>query len=609
MNNSQIPLVPTVHRVLAGTVAVALTVCAIAFVSSGSPASAAPAPGWYATAMVRLAHPSGLQKFAKAVSSPNSRRYQQYRPVAWIVKRFGASPKTKSRAIEWFESRGMSAEVDGAGQNLLVDMTAEQAKRFLEPGASVASVRDGGPATVPAGISDIVTGISFLDSDPEKFQTLGKYPPQPSGSPFPANSSMRPHSGTQSGCAAGRRGMIALPEEFRNFTPNQWLDAYGISTLHRQGFKGQGMRIAVIETDGFRRSDIETYGKCYGKRVPPTPITRVGIKKALAPGDETTLDLEVLTAVAPRLKSIDVYQGHGSEAGLMRQVGRALGGPRSKPDAISISLGMCEPWLFAQMQYRRGMDNLFAVAAGAGISVFAAAGDTGSAGCSLDGNSGALPLLAVNDPASSQWVTAVGGTNLVLDARNRIRQEFTWNEGSKGVSGGGGGLSILATSRPWYQQGTKGFRALGLTRALPDIAALADFMPGYSVYCTAEGSCTSKDLPEGGWQPIGGTSAATPLMAGLVTLVSQKLRKQGRKPIGFANPLFYKLGKSRARHSVFRDIVAGNNDTGAAIPPAQGGTGPLGCCDTDKGFDLASGWGSVKATGLAKAAARHARKN
>jgi kumamolisin len=455
-----------------------------------------------------------------------------------------------------------------------------------------------------------VTGVDFLDPDPDKFQTLGKFPPQPAGSTFPADSSARPHSGTQTGCAAGQRGATVIGEQNRNFTPNQYLDAYGISQLHKSGFKGQGRRMAVIEIDGFKRSDIEAYGACYGKRVPPTKVHLVGIKQPLAPGAETTLDLEVITAVAPQLAGIDVYQGSGSEAGIMLMVGRALT-PAKKPAAISISLGGCEPNLRNQMNFRRALDNLFAVAAGAGITVVVAAGDTGSAACALKGNSAALPLATVSDPASSKWVTAAGGTNFELNAQNQISREFTWNDGSAGLGGGGGGLSLLATSRPWYQQGTKRFRNYGLTRALPDVVALADSVPGYSVYCTAPGAangCENQYWPEGGWQPVGGTSAATPLTASLITLVSQKLGKQGKKPIGFANPLLYKLGKSKSYGSVFRDIVAGNNDVGPYIPAEAYGGSPLGCCYTKTGFDLASGWGSIKATGLAKAAAKHAKR-
>ncbi|MGK2932277.1 MAG: S53 family peptidase, partial [Solirubrobacterales bacterium] len=445
-----------------------------------------------------------------------------------------------------------------------------------------------------------------LDTDPDKFRSLATpYPPQPSGSPFPGDSSARPHSGTAEGCASGQSGNRPAGQE--PFTPNQYLDAYGYSKLHQQGFKGQGMRIAVVEIDGFKRSDLETFGTCFGMNIPPTKVVPVGIKKPLPPGAETTLDLSVISAVAPKLKSIDVYEGGGAEVQLMLSVGEALGKPGAKPAAISISLGSCEPNLYRQMQFRRGLDNIFAVAAGAGISVLVAAGDNGVAGCSFDDNSKTLPVAAVGDPASSTYVTAVGGTNLVLNPQNGISQEFVWNDGSLGPFGGGGGFSILATKRPWYQQGTRRFRNYGLTRVVPDVAAVADSVPGYAIYCSATeagSGCTPQGLPGGGWQGVGGTSAATPLTAAGLVLLAQKAKRAGKKPIGFANPLLYKFGKGKSAGSVFRDVFQGDNDTGAAIPVAQGGGSPLGCCDALKGYDAASGWGSIKATGLAKAAAK-----
>ena len=362
------------------------------------------------------------------------------------------------------------------------------------------------------------------------------------------------------------------------------------------------MNIALIETDGFLRSDLETYGQCFGFRIPPTKVSLAGIKKPLAPGGETTLDISVISAVAPKLKRIDVYEGSGSEQGIMQMVGAALGKPGQRPDAISISLGACEQTLAGDLQYRRGMQNLFAVAAVAGISTFVAAGDNGSAGCAFDDNSSTFGLLAVNDPASSEWVTAVGGTNFVLDANNSITGEWVWNDGSLGPNGGGGGLSILAAKTPWYQ-GAKEFQGGGPTRYVPDVVALADSVPGYSIFCSA---CTSADHPNGGFQGIGGTSAATPLTAAGFTLLAQKDKRAGRPPIGFANPLLYAIGARKGRGTVFRDTVIGNNDVGPAIPAAANGGELLGCCTAVKGYDPASGWGSIKPGGLAKVAAKYA---
>src|SRR5262249_41082744 len=150
------------------------------------------------------------------------------------------------------------------------------------------------------------------------------------------------------------------------------------------------------------------------------------IRRPFSGGTETTLDLEVMTAAAPRLKRINVFEGFGSKGGILLTAAAALGSRHDRPDVISISLGICEPTYSGSLVIRRALNSVFATAAGAGISVLVAAGDTGSSGCRVDGPEGttALPVRAVSLPSSSPYVTAVGGTNFKLDARNGLANEF-----------------------------------------------------------------------------------------------------------------------------------------------------------------------------------------
>ena len=82
----------------------------------------------------------------------------------------------------------------------------------------------------------------------------------------------------------------------------------------------------------------------------------------------------------------------------------------------------------------------------------------------------------------------------------------------------------------------------GIGRIVPDIAALADVLPGYAILL--HGRRHARKLPQTspGWTSIGGTSAATPLMAGGVVLADQYAARQGQRPLGFLNPLLYRLG-------------------------------------------------------------------
>src|SRR5205807_5798917 len=90
------------------------------------------------------------------------------------------------------------------------------------------------------------------------------------------------------------------------------------------------------------------------------------------------------------------------------------------------------------------------------------------------------------------------------------------------------------------------FTAQGRTgRAVPDIAALADPNAGYLIGQT-------QTFPDGTVKyseyRIGGTSLASPIIAGIMALADQA----AGHPHGFANPLFYSLAGSAA----FTDIIS-----------------------------------------------------
>jgi hypothetical protein len=96
-------------------------------------------------------------------------------------------------------------------------------------------------------------------------------------------------------------------------------------------------------------------------------------------------------------------------------------------------------------------------------------------------------------------------------------------------------------------------------------------------------------------------------MASGVALANQFAERHGERPLGFLNPLLYELGSdARTRRAIFRDVTKGNNDIGALLPQNVEGGHPLGCCGARPGYDWASGWGSLKVLGLARAASRAA---
>ncbi len=164
-------------------------------------------------------------------------------------------------------------------------------------------------------------------------------------------------------------------------------------------------------------------------------------------------------------------------------------------------------------------------------------------------------------PASSPFVTAVGGTSIAVGASNNYLFETGWGTTTSSwtgtawsptpsgpwLYGAGGGVSRIF-AEPSYQTNVvpaSVFTAQGRTgRAVPDIAAIADPNTGYMVGET-------QTFPDGTVKyseyRIGGTSLSSPIMAGIMALADQA----AGHPHGFANPIFYSL----AGQSAFTDIV------------------------------------------------------
>jgi subtilase family serine protease len=159
-------------------------------------------------------------------------------------------------------------------------------------------------------------------------------------------------------------------------------------------------------------------------------------------------------------------------------------------------------------------------------------------------------------PSSDPYATAVGGTTLAIGHDNPRLFETGWSTGISADQGGqwvfqgedgasGGGASLL-WKQPGYQEGVvpnslataAGDRG-GLVRAVPDISADADAFTGMAVGMLSfddQGNVTGYFE-----EPIGGTSLATPLIAGIVADA-----EQGQGSFGFLNPALYELAGTRA---------------------------------------------------------------
>jgi subtilase family serine protease len=221
-------------------------------------------------------------------------------------------------------------------------------------------------------------------------------------------------------------------------------------------------------------------------------------------------------------------------------------------------------------------DQLFQVGAAEGIGFMFSSGDSGYEDPAYEGASS--DKIQVDYPASSPWVTAVGGTSLAIGKSDDYRFETSWGtvndplasdgtwtyqppgtpgqlQASYGGSGGGGVSTAYA--QPWYQKGIvppslatavpEGSATTGM-RVVPDVAALADPATGIAVGETLLGPGNSP--AQFYLSRIGGTSLASPIFAG----IEADAQQVARHPLGFANPVIYALAGSQSARA-FHDVT------------------------------------------------------
>eukprot|EP00339_Tiarina_fusa_P001294 CAMPEP_0117035624 /NCGR_PEP_ID=MMETSP0472-20121206/25288_1 /TAXON_ID=693140 ORGANISM="Tiarina fusus, Strain LIS" /NCGR_SAMPLE_ID=MMETSP0472 /ASSEMBLY_ACC=CAM_ASM_000603 /LENGTH=526 /DNA_ID=CAMNT_0004745147 /DNA_START=206 /DNA_END=1786 /DNA_ORIENTATION=+ len=225
-----------------------------------------------------------------------------------------------------------------------------------------------------------------------------------------------------------------------------------------------------------------------------------------------------------------------------------------------------------------------------GISLLCAAGDAGAASKeNLDCNTS--PPIQPNFPASSPYITTVGGT-MLQNGGTALTGDLPPFCTEPGITCAGGGVEVVSTvpealittgggfsnvfGQPSYQTAAVNawmssgalqppaqyFNASG--RAYPDVAGLA-----HKYMIVENGEKFSVD----------GTSASCPVTAGIIALVNGNRLNNGQSSLGFLNPSFYNMAQSN-----FNDITVGNN-TGTEA----NGPGGKDYCFT-YGYGASAGW-------------------
>ncbi len=523
---------------------------------------------------------TGAANLALAVSSPRSASYRQYLSPAQFRQQFAPSQSSVGAVQSWLRSQGFTVDYTPqnnhyvAAEGTVAQAAAAFGTTFNDYSYQGVVLRS--PASdlsIPSSLAGIVNGVVGLDDGMRLVHTdhVVDAPPPAAFVNAPPCSS---YWGELSTATTNGADGTVIPQAYGasqpwvpcGYTPSQLLGAYGLSGL---GYDGTGVTVAVIDAYASPTivSDVNTYSSRHG--IPQ--FTGGQFQQVVAPGTfrrpqnpkqdpqgwsgEETLDIEAVHGMAPGASIVYVgapnnYQD--LDAAMNHVVDRHLA------DIVTNSYGFAGEAL--PPGFVKPFNDTLIQAAAEGIGVYFSSGDNGD---ETNGVAANFPFAQPDWPASSPWVTAVGGTSLGVSQSNGYDFETGWETTtSRLVSGnwsptppgswlygGGGGTSFLF-AQPSYQAGVvpssmataNGARSQAM-RVVPDVAAVGDPQTGLLIGQT-------QTFPDGttaySEYRIGGTSLSSPLFAGIMALADQAAGAHH----GFANPALYGLGSA-----AFHDVV------------------------------------------------------
>jgi subtilase family serine protease len=559
-----------------GARATAAALAAVSLLASGCTASSASAPvslpvpktGEVTFYLSLPTSTTGLSAAAAKVATPGSPDYRDFSSLDTAARQFGATDAQINTVAKSVGTLGLRFAADPTRLFGRVTGSTQQWQAALGTPLSTQAATASSPFTtyrLPAQTSAALqpSGTSLLLPETQVYDpTAGRGRPPSGNRPTPSmetaptatpTNAAKPwpfNTGTPltAGCSAPLL-------QRRVYTPQQVQTAYGINTL-RTHASGTPVITVLDLGGGWLPNDLTLAGQCFGYSPPQVTQTQGdGVVSAINNADgETSLDLQTAAAVAP---GAQVRLVQSTPGGVLDGFSRAVGDTGGLPDVISLSYGGCA---FAENRgapgYTSVINAVLAMTALTGVSSFVAAGDSGSTTCGTS-----VSGTTLSYPAVSPFVTAVGGTRLTLGHGNTRVSETVWNDSAFGANAAGGGGLSRREPRPAYQDGVNPQNH----RAVPDVSALADTVPGWPVVISST------------LQTAGGTSGSTPFTAAATALVDGSERMAGRPRVGLANGWFYQAASQPA---AFFDVTKGSNDLAG-----------VGCCQATVGYDPATGLG------------------
>jgi subtilase family serine protease len=504
---------------------------------------------------------SAVKALAKAVSNPSSASYGHYLTPHEFRQRFAPSQSGVNAVRSWLQSQGfhvgyvpqnnhyVAAEGTVAQANAAFGVTLNKYRYKRMTLRAPASA-----LTIPSSLGGVVESVVGLD------ESAALVRPDTASANAPPSFGFR-NAGPFSTFWADNIATIlgdTFPWAPHGYTPPMLRGAYGTAGSVAAGLDGSGQTVAIIDAYASPTifSDAQTYSQLHDAG---HVLTRNQFHQLVAPGifnrpqnraqdpqgwyGEETLDVEAVHAMAPGANILFVGAPNNYrdlDAALNHVVDRHLA------NIVTNSYGYTGEAL--PPGFIKPVEQTIEQGAVEGIGIYFSSGDSGD-------NSLLSGIAPTADwPASSPFVTAVGGTSLGVGSGNSYVGETGWSTlrqrlvyvngtpdhwGAGVFTGGGGGGPSHIFPAPWYQSGVSADNGM---RTTPDISMVGDPNTGFLVGQTQffpDGGCPRGGTVCYGEFRLGGTSLSSPLLAGVMALVDQARANGNLPPLGFANPAIY----------------------------------------------------------------------
>jgi subtilase family serine protease len=597
---------------------------------------------------------AGAQKFATAVSTPGSGSYRQYLSAAdWIAK-YAPSQSDFDAVEKYLTDSDLTISGAPDSREYIVFRGSEEAvsaafgttlHKYTVGGTTVTAAHSA--PSLPTAIARSVTGIDLGNARVKLTRpnhvtqgnglngvsAKGKTSAKPKGSAATqaknkAKSNAQAQEDSQAcstyfgehhGSVPKAYGKTSLPTYLCGYLPSQLRTAGNLDRSINSGYDGSGQTIGIVDayasptivqdTNDYMRAAFEPLLSKFEQIAPDASEFR---DQELCGGPsgwqgEETLDVQSAHSVAPGAKIL-YSGGFNCGGGMDLALSKIIDGGLA--DIVSNSYGYHGELVGNDVI--RGQQNIHIQAAGEGIGLYFSSGDDGDESTNLG-------YVAPDWPATSPYVTAVGGTSEYIGADGQYLSEVGWGDildkivngaysaplpGNLYGGGAGGGISTMI-AQPAYQKGVVPAALAGkgvdASRVTPDIADLADPYTGFQIALRPIVDDTTLETGPLEYETYGGTSLASPLAAAKMALVQQQIGKR----IGFANPALY--AQAERGTNAFHDVTTPTTTQALSYLSPTSGNHYLVTLDqglslkTRKGYDDITGVGSLKVPQLAKA--------